>query len=195
MRRHLAWPLALPIAVIGGLAAHSVGYRVAVPDPRLREEVLASSGHGYLDYAPLAVGLCTAVVLLAFAAGVLRSFFGRGGRGVQIKLLAGLPPLAFVTQEILERLVHDGHVQPSLLWSAPFVVGLAAQLPFALLAAAIAYALGGAAERLGRAIRAAGRPRLTLAFLHASFLVAADLAPRPVLARGYAGRGPPLRFS
>ena len=48
MRRHLAWPIALPLAVIGSLAGHSIGYRAALPAAHERESVLASSGHGWL---------------------------------------------------------------------------------------------------------------------------------------------------
>ena len=71
MRRHLAWPLALPLAVIGSLAGHSIGYRAALPAAHERDSVLASSGHGWLQYAPLIVGLCSVVVVLAFAAAVI----------------------------------------------------------------------------------------------------------------------------
>ena len=49
MRRYLAWPLALPLAVIGTLSGHSLGYWAAVPDAHAREDVLAASGHGYFQ--------------------------------------------------------------------------------------------------------------------------------------------------
>ena len=58
---------------------------------------------------------------------------------------------------------HDGHVHWGLVVSAPFLLGLATQLPFGLLAAAIAFALGAAAHASRRrqnrspAARAPGR--------------------------------------
>jgi hypothetical protein len=192
MRRHLAWPIALPLAVIGTLAGHALGYRAAIPDPHAREHLLASSGHGYLEYAPLIVGLCSAAVFLAFLAAVVSSFLGRErARGAQIKLVAAVPPLAFVLQEFLERYAQDGQVHWGLLLSAPFALGLVAQVPFALLAAALAYALGRAAARVGAAI-AARRPRPTRGRVAGTFFSSVVLPLRPALARGYAGRGPPL---
>jgi hypothetical protein len=192
MRRHLAWPIALPLALVGTLAGHSLGYRAAVPDEAAREHLLASSGHGYLQYTPLFVGLATAAVVLGFLAMVARSFLDRGGaRSTHVKLIAAIPPLAFVLQELVERFLHAGHVDWHMLLSGPFVLGLLAQIPFALLAAAIAYALGTIAARLGAAL-AARRPRPLRRRVALPFGSSADLPLRPALARGYAGRGPPL---
>jgi hypothetical protein len=195
MRRYLAWPIALPLALVGTLAGHSLGYRAAVPDPNVREHLLTASGHSYLEYAPVFVGLCSAAVLLAFLAMVARSFLGNErARGAQIKLVAAVPPLAFVLQELAERFLHAGRVDWHVLLSAPFVVGLLAQLPFALLAAAIAYALGLVAERLGIAIASRRRRPLRSRVAH-RFLSSVDLLLRPAPARGYTGRGPPLAAS
>ena len=194
MRHRLAWLLAVPLAVVGTLAGHSVGYRAAVPDAHERAHVLASSGHGYLQWAPLAVALCLALAGLAFVAIVASALRGReaAGGSRQLKLVAALAPVAFVLQEVIERLAHDGHVHVGLVTSAPFLLGLATQVPFALLAAAIALALAAAAERVAVAIGAVRqrRPRTTAIAFLSRFSV--DLPREPILARGYAGRGPPL---
>jgi hypothetical protein len=194
MRRHLAWPIALPLAVIGTLAGHAVGYRAAVPDAEARAQELAASGHGYLEFAPLVMGLCTAFALLAFVALVIHT--SRGGRagGAQVKLIAAIPPLAYVLQEVLERLLHDGHLPWSALGSAPVVAGLLAQIPFALLAAAVAALLSSVAERIG-AVVAAWRPASIVASVFLSLASAVDLPARPAPATGYAGRGPPFLTS
>lgn len=187
MKRHLAWPIALPLAVIGSLAGHSIGYRAALPGAHERDSVLASSGHGWLQYAPLIVGLCSVAVVLAFAAAVMSR---ERSHHVQLKLVAAIPPLTFVAQEFLERYLHDGSVAWGFLLSLPFLLGLAAQVPFALLAGSVAYALGKAAERLSQALRSRTTPR----FAPVDFgpLPAdVDLPRRPVLALGFAGRGPP----
>jgi hypothetical protein len=192
MRRLLAWPIALPLAVIGTLTGHSVGYRAAVPDGPTREHLLATTGHGYLEYAPLVVGLGSVAVLLAFCAAVVSSFRRRRiGSSVHVVLVAAIPPLAFVAQEFLERYLHDGRFGAELLVSAPFLVGLAVQLPFALLAAAIAYALTAVARRLGTAL-AARRRRPRHVVVLPAFGARVGGPRRSALSRGYTGRGPPL---
>ena len=110
----------------------------------------------------------------------------------RIKLVAALAPVAFVLQEFLERYVHDGHLHWELVVSAPFLLGLATQVPFALLAAAIAFALATAAQQVAQAIRAARRPRPRGTALTFLSWLSVDLPSAPVLARGYTGRGPPL---
>ena len=194
MRRWLVWPIAVPLAVVGTLAGHSVGYRVAVPDAHERAHVLASSGHGYLAYAPLLIALCVALVAVGVVAMVLAAVRGSDTSGGtrQIKLVAAFAPVAFALQEVLERYAHDGRLHWELVVSAPFVFGLATQVPFALLAAAIAFALATAAHRVAEAIRTGRRPRArSIAITFVSWL-SVDLPREPVLARGYAGRGPPL---
>jgi hypothetical protein len=193
MRRHLVWPIGLPLAMMGLLAGHSFGYRAAVPDAHAREHLLAASGHGYLDYAPLLVGVCGAAVLLGFVAAVVGAFFGRERRlRVQVKLIVAVPPLAFVAQEFAERYVHDGHVHWQLVLSGPFLLGLAVQVPFALLAAAIALALDGAAQRVAASLRSSAGRRAVRGLAASAFPSEVDLPLERVLARGYAGRGPPL---
>ena len=74
------------------------GYLTAVPNAQARASLLASSGHGYLDYLPLFVGLQAG----GRPARVLRrrplaTFHGRAGsRAAQIELVAAVPPLACV---------------------------------------------------------------------------------------------------
>ena len=194
MRRQLSWLIAVPIAVIGTFAGHSVGYWAAVPDAHERAHLLASSGHGYLDYAPLLLSICAAFVVLGFVASLLSAFRDREAtsRNGRIAVVAALAPVAFVLQELLERYLHDGHVHWGLFVSAPFLFGLVTQVPFALLAAAVAFALASAAHRVGQVLRRVldRRPRPT-AVAFVSWL-SIDPPVERVLARGYAGRGPPL---
>ena len=194
MRRWFVWPIAVPLAVVGTLAGHSVGYRVAVPDAHERAHVLASSGHGYLAYAPLLIALCVALVAIGVVAMVLAAVRGSdtSGGSRQIKLVAAFAPVAFALQEVLERYAHDGRLRWELVVSAPFVLGLATQVPFALLAAAIAYALATAAHGVAQAIKSVRRLRTrSIAITFVSWL-SIDLPCEPVLARCYTGRGPPL---
>ena len=193
MKRQLPWLIAMPLAVVGTLAGHSVGYWAAVPDAHERAHVLASSGHGYLHFAPLVLALCGALAALGFVAHALAAFRGRDtAGGTRIRLVAALAPVAFVLQELLERYVHDGHLHWHLIVSAPFLLGLTTQVPFALLAAAIAFALATAAQQVAHAIRTARGPRPRGTALTFLFWLSVDLPAVRVLARGYAGRGPPL---
>jgi hypothetical protein len=192
VRHRLPWLVAIPLSVVGTLAGHAVGYRAAVPDAGERADVLASSGHAYLEYAPLAIALCLALIVLGFIAQALTAFRERDTTGTQIPLIASLAPAAFVLQELIERYVHDGQLHWELVVSAPFLVGLAAQVPFALLAAATALALGAAALRVAQAIKTARRPRPRGTAITFLSWLSVDLPPEPVLARGYTERGPPL---
>lgn len=192
MKRHVPWVTAIPLAVIGTLAGHAVGYRAAVPDAHERAHVLASTGHGYLAHAPLVVAVCTALAVLGFAAHVWGAIGGRSrsARTTRFGFVAALPPLAFLLQETLERYIQHGHVHWAFFVSAPVLLGLATQIPFALLAAAIAFALAVAAVRIAQFVTDTPRPRVA----PAAFLAwpGVDLPLRPVLARGYPSRGPPL---
>jgi hypothetical protein len=193
MKCQLPWLIAMPLAVVGTLAGHSVGYWAAVPDAHERADILESSGHAYLTYAPVVIGLCLALTGLGFVAQALAVFRGRKATGgTRIMLVAALAPAAFVLQELIERYVHDGDLHWQLVVSAPFLLALATQVPFALLAAAIAFALATAARHVAQAIRAARRPRPRGAALTFLSWLSVDLPPAPVLARGYAGRGPPF---
>ena len=76
---------------------------------------------------------------------------------------AVLPPLAFALQEHLERLLHAGAVPWTAVLEPTFLPGFLLQLPFALLAFAVARALLGAAVLLARLLRARSAPACRLA--------------------------------
>ena len=194
MRRQLAWPIALPLAVLGALAGHEAGYRVAVPDAHERAHLLEQTGHGYLAYMPIAVGAGLALAVLGFSAMIVATVRHARDRRASAPawLVAGLPPLVFVLQEYLERYPRHGEIEWATASHPAFLAGLALQLPFALLAALVAAGLGRLAERVAALIGlgAIPRPRVGVPLLGAPAPI--DLPLAPVLARGYAGRAPPL---
>jgi hypothetical protein len=170
-----AWLVSLPIALAGCLAAHVAAYALATP------EAAASHVHGYLAQLPLVGGGALAVVL----AGTLRhALRGRAGCRPSPLLFAMLPPLAFALQEHVERLGH-----PALVVLEPtFLVGLALQLPFGLLAWLLARAILHAAEALGALLVPSPRPwRASPVRVDARGI----LHPRPALATAGSERGPP----
>jgi hypothetical protein len=191
MRRHLAWPLAAPLSVLGVLAAHALAYRLVVPDAHEREHLLASTGHGYLSYAPLFVGVSLALIVLGFGRAIVREFRGAAaGAGAPAWLVGLVPPLAFVVQELLERYLQHGWIEWSAVLEPTFVVGLALQAPFALAAALATVLLSRAAREVAGILarRPTPAPRRALPVFLPSH---PDLPRVPILAVGYAGRAPP----
>lgn len=193
MRRlRIAWLVAISLMSVGSLGAHSVAYRLAEPDAGARADALAGTGHGYFAYAPFLVASALAVAVAALAAAAVR-----GARGTRITppptwQLALLPPLGFALQEHLER-VASGSGAGHLLAEPAFLVGLALQVPFALLALLAARELTRAAASLGRALTHAQHAPRRRAFSSAIPTGQTLMPPRPAAVRGRAVRGPPPR--
>lgn len=175
----------------GLLAGHVLGYRLAFGDAHARADALAQSGHSYFRFVPVALAVSLGVLLVGLAFQTLAGFRGQPRRAAASPLIVLLSPLAFTTQEILERLAHTGQAPWTLPLQPAFLLGLALQLPFALAALLAAWLLDSAARAIGRALGAA--PALVFpTFVPQPVRVAA--APRPSgLARGYGERAPPLR--
>jgi hypothetical protein len=188
-RRALARLSAFPLLVLGTLAAHGAAYRLVEPDAHERAAVLAGSGHAYLDQAAFVLAAAVALLLAGLATRFADGLRHRRTVAAPGWALAIVPPLAFVLQEHLERILSSSGLSPGL--EPAFLVGLALQLPFALAALLVARTLSDAAEALGHALasvrppHAAGRP--------ASVAAPARLAlphSRPA-GRGSSERGPP----
>jgi CDP-diglyceride synthetase len=159
-------------------------------DAHARADALARSGHAYLGYVPLALSVSFGVLVAGLALHAAAGFRGETRRPLASPLIVLLPPIAFIVQEFTERLVHTGHVQWTVVVQPAFLLGLAFQLPFALAALLIAWALDSAARAVGRAL--GSRPLRTFQiFVPEPVRVVA--VPRTVgLARGYGERAPPL---
>jgi hypothetical protein len=187
--KHSAWLASLPVVLGGCLAAHVAAYAVVEPGGHARHELLARGGHGYLAQPALLAAGALALLLVAVLHHGLR---GRAGARPSPVLFAVLPPLAFAFQEHVERLLHTGAFPVAAALEPTFLIGLALQFPFALLAWVLARAVLRAAEMLGtfarrrRTVRRAG-PRGPLP-------ASASLPRVGPLAVGAPGRGPPLRI-
>jgi CDP-diglyceride synthetase len=174
----------------GLIAGHLLAYRLVYSDAHARADALARSGHAYLGYVPLALSVSLGVLLAGLALQAAAGFRGERRRPLASPLIVLLPPIAFVVQEFAERIVHTGHVPWTVVVQPAFLLGLAFQLPFALAALLIAWALDSAARAVGRALGSRPLPAFQI-FVPEPVRVAA--VPRTIgLARGYGERAPPF---
>jgi hypothetical protein len=182
----LAWTLVAPLLALATIAGHQAGYRIAVPNANARADLLAHDGHGYFAYLPLITGALVALAVLALAVRAR----GGGRSALPLWLAAALPPLGFVAQESLERVLGAHHSGVGAMLHEPaFLAGLALQLPFALLALLLARRLQTFADTIALARRRVSWPTAAEARPPADVRL---LRPRP-LALARSGRGPPGR--
>ncbi|HEY7666985.1 MAG TPA: hypothetical protein VIE12_02555 [Actinomycetota bacterium] len=190
MRRRIAVAVAVPIAVVGSLLAHQVGYLLR-GGPRTTW-LLGNTGHGYLRHAPLVVAACA---VAAAVGAVLEAGRGRGRLAVTGWPLALVAPVAFAIQEHVERLLHDRAFPTHLLIDRSFLLGLALQVPFALLSLGVAAMLLRSARSVVEAIRRAPRPAPRRpGTVAVAPIMPARVRPTP-LARRTASRAPPFSFA
>jgi hypothetical protein len=169
VHRPRAWIAVSPVVLAGVFVAHSLAYRLTGTH--------SAPLHSYLAHAPQVLVVLAVAGLVT--AGVGARLDAPPARAFPLAALA-----TFVVQEHVERLVHGG--EPLSLFVSPaFIVGLALQLPVALVAWALARWLLGAV-RAPRTVRLTRRPQY----------VDGLVAPRRrVVALGQVrippGRGPP----
>ena len=170
-RRMLVWALVTLVSAAGILIAHATAYALTGTDP--------GPIHGYLAHAPQVVAVLATIGLV----GLALQERGLGGRS--FGLFALLAPLGFACQEHLERFAHTGEL-PLLLTTPSFLVGLALQVPVALLCVAVARRAAGSLK----GFRIAGPGRIGQAWLPLSGTPVAT--PSVVGLTRPTGRGPPL---
>ena len=140
------------------LAGHTLGYQLAISDPHARADALAHSGHDYFSYVPFALSVCLGVLLVGLALQAISAFRGEPRRPATSPVIVLLSPVAFMAQELIERLAHSGDVSLMTALQPAFLIGLALQLPFALAALLLAWALDSAARAVGEALASVPRP-------------------------------------
>jgi hypothetical protein len=196
-RRAAAWLLSLPLMIAGTQVAHVLAYRWVYPNAHIRLIELLATGHGYMvgthGYLPLVLGIVGAVDLVAagwvFAGSLRRSM----RRPVPAVAFALMPVLCFTLQEFLERWLAGAPFPWLMVLQPTFRIGLALQLPFAVLAFLAARLLLRTADSAARSAgrrRAAPRPILfgsSIGWVVVRLTPVGRLAP----ATAHAGRGPP----
>ncbi len=130
MRRGAAWLVTLPIALVGIEAAHAFA-NAAFGSPEEAGEIFASAASG-AELVPVLLALALALVLLGLGGRVAGRWWSpRGARSLALPF-ACLPLVAFVLLELMEALLHRGHVPAELGFEPAFLAGLVLQIPFAL---------------------------------------------------------------
>lgn len=185
-RRVVAWVVAVSSMAAGVFGAHWFTQLLGAARVEKANEGADRVSTGAAGHLTLLVGFAAALVVVA----VGRWFVARRGSGPSAVLFLVLPLLAFMFTELAERafgvesLPFQAAFEPRLVW------GLVLQLPFGLVAYAVARLVLRAIERVVSLLRRR-RPRRPRSTRSAPAFTSV-LVPRvPVLALGYPQRGPP----
>jgi hypothetical protein len=188
------WLLSLPLAVASWLGAHCLSYWFVSPGAHEEMGLHSEHGHAYLGYTPAIVVWGFALVACGLVLCVGDGLRGHRPSRPPLKLFALLPPAGFMVQEHVERLVGTGSIRLDLMLEPAFLVGLALQLPFALAALLLAYALHALGFGVGRIASGSlifGRQAPSAPPSLLRLPVAAALGTPSVFAPGGGPRAPP----
>lgn len=192
VKRFASWAVAVPLMLGGTEVSHALAYHLVYPEAQVRLQVLAATGHGYLGWAPLVLGVGFAVAIAGLLSVAVDTARRRPTTPVAPWVFALLPLASFTMQELLERWLISSSMPWWMFEQPTFRVGLALQLPFAALAFLVTRVLLRAARTVGVAI--AGNPAriaLTAEAPRACPRSFAAFSLR-VPALGWGVRGPPI---
>ena len=186
-RSKAAWLLSLPLSAAGMLLAHQFAWELG------GHEHAGGAAHGYLQYGAIFAALGVATLIVAATTQLIRGVAGAGvAHAPPARVFAIVPIIGFLLQEHLEHIVAERELEVTFFLTAPFLLGLALQIPFALAALLVARLILGLVTRVVRAVGSLGIVP-GLASLLVLVPLVPELAPRPVLATLSAGRAPPPR--
>lgn len=191
MKRLALWAIVFPLTLAGTEVAHALAYRIVYPIASVRWHVLATSGHGYLAYVPIVLGIGAAVLVAGLASTVADVARRRPTQPLPAWAFASLPLVGFTVQEFVERLLATNTLPWWMFEQPTFRVGLLLQLPFALVAYLVARLLQRVCREIGEVIVGAAGPPAFVASLPAFRLDAAVLRPLSALGGAWRARGPP----
>lgn len=184
--------------VTGSVAAHAVGYVVAPATAEGADRGRELSGfherasHGYAGHAVLWLGLIGAIAAVMGIRAFLARVRGRDSRHMGAGCFFLLPPLAYSSQELIERLLHAESFPFHAVLEPSFLLGLALQFPFAAIAFLVGWALFQTGKRLIRFLER-DSPRRLHGIAARTWAPASVTVPRVrALSRGHPLRGPPL---
>ena len=132
-RSKAAWLLSLPLSAAGMLLAHQFAWELG------GHEHAAETAHGYLQYGAIFAALGVATLIVAATTQLIRGVAGAGvAHAPPARVFAIVPIIGFLLQEHLEHIVAERELEVTFFLTAPFLLGLALQIPFALAALLVA---------------------------------------------------------
>jgi hypothetical protein len=185
--------------VAGSVAAHAVGSLLASPaaiqgvaEAYHGIESVGRTAQGALTFTPMLVGTLLALMLIGLAGRASATRRRHTSGSVTLSWFVLLPPLAYAIQEIVERLIHAESFPFNPMHEPAFLLALALQLPFGVLAFAIARFLLKVAEVVGRVLLAG--PASPVAQGQVPAIRPRAVAHRRSIAlrEGFSSRSPPL---
>jgi hypothetical protein len=195
MRQRLPWLIGLPLMVAGSMGAHALsGLLAGTP----AEGALGADADGGSDRASvgvaahsvLPIGVLSALAGAAGGTWLLGRARGKRWNGASPWVFFVLPPLAYSSQELIERVVRVEAAPFHAALEPRFLLGLALQIPFALVALFVARALLQAVRRIVQAL-VRQRPVLGRGLAILRLPIVFELPRIAALALGYPQRGPP----
>lgn len=177
------------IAAAGLLLGHWLAYALGSPQAHAREQLLNTTGHGYLPYA-IQVALLAAVLGLVTAFLTRRTDRSTGGSFAgDAARLAVVQTTAFAAMEIGERLLAGASLH-DLTHGPLLVIGLCVQVAVALAGAGLLRLT----ERAADLVDSLGGESCPVVISPIVLNVAATrgVGPRPMSMRAAADRAPPL---
>lgn len=194
MRRRVSLLISIPVAAAGSLLAHQVAYSLRSSSESAQARLLATTGHGYLRHVSLFLGVLAAVAIVGLVREAVVHWRGVGGRA-RLWPIALVSPLAYIVQEHLERLLHGDGFPWHLATRPSFLLGVALQIPFALLALGLAATIAGTVRRAVDTLRERMRPATQQRPLLRSRATAGERDLRIFLGSSEALRAPPALVS
>jgi hypothetical protein len=192
MRRRLPWIIAVPLMAAGSIGAHVVA-RI-VTGAHVSEgsrETTERASTGVAGHAVMLIGIVAALTFVVLVMRLISIIGRRTGSGTPPWLFFVLPPLAFAMQEVCERLLNAEAAPFHAAFEPRFLIGLALQIPFGLVALFAARVLLRVARRVARAFSQSRPIRPARRSPVGRRPMACELPRIPALALGYQQRGPP----
>jgi hypothetical protein len=196
MRQRLPWLIVLPLMVAGSMGAHALsGLLAGTP----AGGVLAGDHDGGSERAGVGVAahfvLPVGALSVLAIAGVVTWLVGRA-RGVRPAgaspwVFFVLPPLAFSSQELIERIFGAEAAPFQASFEPRFLLGLALQIPFGVVALVVARVLLRVVHRIVEALGCQRPPLVGRTAVVVRLPIVCELPRIPALALGYPQRGPP----
>ncbi len=190
MKARASFLISIPVALAGSLLAHQVAYSLRSPSEAALARLLAVTGHGYLRHVGPFLASLAAVAIVGLVREAVVHWRG-GARRALMWPVALIPPVAFVVQEHLERVLHGGGFPWHLAAEPSFLFGLALQIPFALLALGLATTVAGTVRRAVDTLRDRARSAALARPLLGSRATAGPRALRVFLGTSESLRAPP----